>query len=42
MDTFFQEILGGAGRLQENGRVALFLKAQQKTQRNITGVELKE
>lgn len=28
MDTFFQEILGDAGRLQENVRVTLFLKGQ--------------
>lgn len=26
MDTFFQEMLGGAGRLQENGGVTLFLQ----------------
>lgn len=26
MDTFFQEMLGGAGRLQENIGVTLFLK----------------
>lgn len=32
MDTFFQEILGGAGRLQENVRVTLFLKTQKNTE----------
>lgn len=32
MDTFFQEILGGAGRLQENVGVTLFLKVQKKNQ----------
>lgn len=26
MDTFFQEMLGGVGRLQENVGVTLFLK----------------
>lgn len=40
MDTFFQEILGGAGRLQENVGVTLFLKVQKKktTQRQITSM----
>lgn len=30
MDTFFQEMLGGAGRLQENVGVTLFLKDTDK------------
>lgn len=30
MDTFFQEMLGGVGRLQENVGVTLFLKERDK------------
>lgn len=30
MDTFFQEMLGGVGRLQENVGVTLFLKNTDK------------
>ena len=30
MDTFFQEMLGGAGRLQENVGVTLFLNDTDK------------
>lgn len=34
MDTFFQEMLGGVGRLKENVGVTLFLKDTEKTQGN--------
>lgn len=36
MDTFFQEMLGGVGRLQENVKVTLFLKAQGSQTLNAT------
>lgn len=35
MDTFFQEMLGGVGRLQENVRVTLFLNDTEKKHREI-------
>ena len=35
MDTFFQEMLGGVGRLQENVGVTLFLKDTVKNMRKL-------
>lgn len=35
MDTLFQEMLGGVGRLQENVGVTLFLKETDKTTRRL-------
>lgn len=36
MDTFFQEMLGGAGRLQESIGVTLFLEATSKHKEILT------
>lgn len=37
MDTLFQKMLGGVGRLQENVGVTPFLKDMKKKQRQATG-----